>query len=100
MDTQDLHPELQLFSSENLLCREICKYLNIYAEKANNSSIVHFFFRFNYFYSCVQLFCLQVRLFSTCVPDAHGGQKRALNPPETGVTMVVSCYVGARNSSK
>jgi hypothetical protein len=33
----------------------------------------------------------------TCVPDARGGQKRALDCLGHGIHMVVNCYVGAGN---
>lgn len=41
---------------------------------------------------------LHVYLCTTCIPDAHGGQKKALDSPRTGVT-VLSHHVGAGNGT-
>lgn len=35
-----------------------------------------------------------------CVPDAHGGQKRELDPLKLELWMVVSHYVGTENGTQ
>lgn len=43
---------------------------------------------------CIDVF-LHVCLYSTCMPDAHRGQNRALDALGLEFQVVVNCYVGA-----
>lgn len=47
------------------------------------------------FISIVKLFCLNIYLFSTCVPGPCGGQKRASDPLEQESQVAMSHYVDA-----
>lgn len=48
---------------------------------------------------CVWLFCLQVWVWKTCMPDAHGGKKRVTNPLELELQMIMSYHVGVVNQT-
>ena len=47
----------------------------------------------------VNVFCPRVYLCTTRVPDAFGGQKRALDPWEMGLPVVVSLHMGAMSQT-
>ena len=40
---------------------------------------------------------MHVCLGTTCVPSAHGGQKKELDPMQLELLVVRSCQVGAEN---
>ena len=46
---------------------------------------------------CVCIFCLHACLFVMLMPGACRSQEKGLRSPETGVTDVMSCHVGAGN---
>ena len=48
----------------------------------------------------VWLFFLHVCLCTVCMPDAHGGQRRALDLLKLELQMVVNHCVGARNKTQ
>ena len=50
---------------------------------------------FFYFILCVWIFCLHVCLCIMCVPGACRGQKRASDPVELELQIVVRCHVDA-----
>lgn len=46
----------------------------------------------------MSMIVLSAHMYMHCVlPTAHGGQKRAPNPPELELQMAISPNVGARN---
>lgn len=47
-----------------------------------------------YFYLMCMSACLHVYMCVTCVPGAHGGQKRDLGPLELDLQRVISYHVG------
>lgn len=56
-------------------------------------------FEYSYSYSdlfilCVLVFYLHVCMCAMCMPDGHGGPKRALGPLKWDLKMVASQHVG------
>lgn len=58
-------------------------------------SFEHSYSYLDLFILCVLVFCLHVCMCAMCMPDGHGGPKRALGPLKQDLKMVASQHVGS-----
>lgn len=73
------------------------KCLYILSHLASLSTVFFFFFNVSDLFYVSWVFCSNIYLCTTWVPDAQGGQKRGLNPLGLTLWMTVSHHVCAMN---